>query len=154
VSDRVFLSYDPSEDELAAEVTRFANRLGLAVSGRRSNREGEHLLTDLFQQLQASRVTLVLLTPESSESEYIKREIAWSLENAKGIVGLRLDPAAGVPAELFESGAEVLDWWDKEDLDYLPPAIELAQRGARVLELAAQRGTGAGAHCARPAKER
>ena len=103
-----------------------------------------------LQQLEAEVVAIVLVTADAAHSDLIAEEIGWAIEQNKGILGLRLDEHAPLPPALYAAGAEVLDASDEIDLAYLPRAIATAVLGARVLELAAVRGSGMGVPCRRP----
>lgn len=148
--DRAFLSYDGPNRATLDHVARLVSNAGLGISGRDYTRDELFVVGSPLQQLQAAVVAIVLVTPDAAESELIAREIGWAIDQNKGILGLRLDEHAPLPPALYAAGAEVLNADDDVDLAYLPRAIAAAVRGARVLEMAASRGSGLGAPCRRP----
>lgn len=148
--DRAFLSYDGPSSGTLDSVAQLIADAGLGISGRDYTRDALFAVGSSLQQLQAAVVTVVLVTAEAAGSDLVAQEIDWAIEQNKGVVGLQLDPHAELPPALYAAGAEVLDSGDKIDIAYLPKAIAAAVRGARVLELAARRGSGMGAPCQRP----
>jgi hypothetical protein len=150
MTDRVFISYESAGTETLDEVARLLSGIGLGVSGRNYTRDELFVVGSPLQQLQAAVVTLVLVTENATNSELVAQEIDWAIEQHKGVVGLRLDRDAEVPPRLFDAGAEILDASDSGDIAYLSKAIDAAIRGARLLEMAATRGSGSGAVCQRP----
>ena len=152
MSQRVFISYgDPAElGRSGFDVEHYQD---LTVEGR--HRIDPALWDDpghVEQELRRATVTIVLIG--RGESDVVKRDIQWSLEHGKGLVGVRLDPGATPPDLLYEAGAEILDWTNPVDVNYLPRAVGAAARSAALLERAAARGTGSGRSCARPTSRR
>jgi hypothetical protein len=152
MKNRVFLSYEAAERSTLDTVAHWVADAGFGVSGRDYTRDELFVVGSTLQQLQAATVAVVLVTPGSAGSKAIAQEIAWAIEQNVGIVGLRLDKNAAVPESLFDAGAEVLDAGQTADLAYLPRAMDAAVRSAKLLEQAAQRGSGTGAPCRRPAR--
>lgn len=150
MTQRVFLSYANLEHETLDRVASLVAEIGFGVSGRDFTRNELFAVGSPLQQLQAASVALVLVTADAEASDAVAREIGWAIEQGKGIVGLKLEPEAQIPRALWNAGAEVLDAREPADLNYLPRAIDASVRGARLLELAASRGTGSGGSCARP----
>lgn len=148
--DRAFLSYDGPDRTTLDNVARLISNAGLGVSGRDYTRDELFVVGSPLQQLQAAVVTIVLVTADAARSDLVAREIGWAIDQNKGILGLRLDEGATLPPELYTAGAEVLNADDEIDVAYLPRAIAAAVRGARVLEMAASRGSGMGVPCRRP----
>lgn len=150
---RIFLSYDVPADRLA-DLAEWTERLGLSIAGRYVPIGGAmELIPDLRQQLQASEAVVVAFG-RTQGSHDVEREIEWSYEDAKGIVGVRFEQDAPVPAALYDAGAEILDWSDGDDRDRLGGAIRAATQGAELMERARKAGTGSGARCARPIERR
>ena len=148
--ERAFLSYDGPDRMTLDNVAGLLSDAGLGISGRDYTRDALFAVGSSLQQLQAAVVTVVLVTANAAESLMIAQEVDWAIEQNKGILGLRLDERAEMPSALYAAGAEVLNPADATDVAYLPNAIAAAVRGARVLEMAIQRGSGTGAPCHRP----
>ena len=149
MSTRVFVSFDAALSDDVAEVAEFARELGVGVSGRYTPIGGPlELVPDLRQQLRVSDAVIVIFDsgiPDQRTTE----EIAWSYEDAKALVGVRVDPSARVPDLLYEAGAEILDWTRNDDKDRFGGAVQAAIKAAQLMEKARKRGTGRGAQCVR-----
>ncbi|MDX6707227.1 MAG: hypothetical protein QOI48_3073 [Solirubrobacteraceae bacterium] len=150
MSDRVFVSYQDIDRAVLDDVARLLVEVGFGISGRDFTRDELFVVGSPLQQLQAATVAIVLVTTAAADSAAVAREIEWAIEQNKGIVGLRLDADAAMPHSLYAAGAELLDISSARDLAYLPGAIDAAARSAKLLELAASRGSGSGAPCHRP----
>lgn len=154
MTDRIFLSYAEVDRGVLDHVAGLLANAGFGVSGRDFTRDQLFAVGSPLQQLQAASAVLVLMTAAAEASEAIELEIAWAIEQGKGIVGLKIESDAQTPRALYDAGAEVLDAQAPSDVEYLPRAIDASVRGARLLELAASRGTGSGGPCARPGGQR
>lgn len=97
------------------------------------------------EQLKGTSATVVLLGKNTADSDWVRREIAWSVEKGNGIVGIKLTPDASVPPELADAGAEIVGWDPSSFEDAIERAIHQTQR-AQQLERA---GATAGGSCAR-----
>jgi MTH538 TIR-like domain (DUF1863) len=86
------------------------------------------------------------LGDHTSQSDWVAKEIQWSLDKGNGILGVRLKGHADapVPQALVDCGAEIVGW----DPDGLADAIERAARAAGRAALARSRVASGGA-CAR-----
>lgn len=148
--ERVFLSYEQTERSTLDDVAQLMADAGFGISGRDYTRDELFVVGSALQQLQAATAAVVLVTAQTAGSETVAREVSLAIEQNKGLVGLVLDEGARVPSALYDAGAEILDARQPEDLSYLPRAIDAAIRSAKLLEQAAQRGSGTGAPCQRP----
>ncbi len=85
------------------------------------------------ERIDGSSVTVVIIGEVTSQSIWVGREIQWSLDKKppNGLLGIRLSPDAPVPDELMEHGAEILNWYDPEDVHEFQDAIERAAVAAR-----------------------
>jgi antiphage defense system Thoeris ThsB-like protein len=150
MSRRVFISFDHAE-QLGPRGFNVESRGGFSFAGRHlADPERAHDPAFVKDQLSRCAVTVVLFDRSGHSSDWIPREIEWSLEKGHGLVGVRLDPDATPPEPLYDAGAEILDWTAPADVSYFPTAIEAAIASAALLRRAATRGTGSGASCARP----
>lgn len=80
------------------------------------------------EQIKGSSATIVLIGQQAAGSAWIPKEIQWSLDKQppNGILGIRIDPDAEIPAELIEAGAEIVDWYTPDDVHEFNTAIERA----------------------------
>jgi len=135
---RVFISYQ-HRDQMTAKgfnLMRYNPHLDLAFTGRhlldpvKSNDTG-YITSKVKEQLKHTSMTVVLIGQDTAGSAWVAREIDWSLEKGNGLVGIRLDPSAEVPAALIDAGAEILDWQEPDDVAEFGDAIERAAAGVR-----------------------
>jgi hypothetical protein len=145
---RVFMSHGGADPETVNPVADHLADLGYRVLGREQPGQEEMFVGSALQRVEAADVTVVLVT--AVVSDIMVAEIAHTIRKDKGLLAVRRDPAVPIPDALYAAGAEVLDWTDAEDVEYLPRALAAAERGARVLAAAVTRGSGSGAPCARP----
>jgi hypothetical protein len=135
---RVFLSYQ-HQDQLKAKgfnLMRYNKNLDLQLVTRglldpvKSSDPG-YIATQIKEKLKGTSVTVVLLGDSTATSEWVAREIAWSLEKTppNGLVAIKLSPDAKIPEGL--EGAEILDWHSPEDVREFGTAIERAAAAAR-----------------------
>ena len=98
------------------------------------------------EQIRGTSVTVVLIGEETHNSDWVEREVRWSLEKDRpnGILGVRLHDGVEIPDSLKDCGAEIIDW----DSDEFGPAIERAARAAKRAKVVAA-GPGGGSSCIR-----
>src|SRR4051794_11867492 len=114
---RVFISYQ-HEDQLKAKgfnLMSYSKNVDLEFTGRHlldpvKSSDTDYIRRKVEEQLKGSSVTVVLIGKQTAQSGWVSREIEWSLDKGNGLVGIKLDPGAPVPAALHDSGAEILDW--------------------------------------------
>jgi hypothetical protein len=84
------------------------------------------------EQIDNTSVTVVLIGRDTVESEWVAREIEWSLSKSQpnGILGIRLEPDVPVPAALIDCGAEIIDWNAHEFAEAIDRAAIIAGRPA------------------------
>jgi MTH538 TIR-like domain (DUF1863) len=85
------------------------------------------------EQITGSSVTVVLIGNGTAGSEWVGREVRWSLDKRppNGILGIRLNPGADIPQGLADCGAEILNWYAPDDVHEFQEAIERAAAAAR-----------------------
>lgn len=89
-------------------------------------------------QMKGTSVTVVLIGSNTAASDWCAKEIGWSLSKSppNGLVGIRIDPDAKIPAALRDYGAEIIDWTVPSDVAQFEDAIERAalraSRGAAI----------------------
>jgi hypothetical protein len=146
----VFISYEGHDRQRAKgfNLLRWNKNVDVEFVGRhlldpvKSNNR-EYITRKIKEQIQGTSVTVVLLGKHTHESDWVAKEIRWSLEKEppNGILAIRLDASASVPDEIKARGAEVINWNPHEFGD----AIERAARAAgRAAVLARSGATGRG----------
>jgi len=88
------------------------------------------------ERQRGTSVTVVLIGEGTADSDWVQKEIRWSVEKkpANGLLGIRLNPDARVPDGL--DGAEILNWDRPEDVREFGLAVERAGRAARRMAVA------------------
>ena len=122
--------------------------LSVATCSIRSTAENEGYITQkVKKQLNRTSVTVVLLGHKTADSDWVKREVEWSVEKSNGVVAIKLyddvpDPSLNSPVgeALHNAGAEIIDW----DVSKFETAIERAFKSARRAEAMALAGSGPG----------
>ena len=78
-------------------------------------------------------MTVVLIGDNTTDSAWVEREIQWSLSKVppNGLLGIRLSPDVEISESLRVHGAEILDWFNPEDVHEFQDAIERAAASAR-----------------------
>lgn len=154
----VFVSYQHL-DQLKAKgfnLLSYAENVNLKFYGRHlldpvDSKDPAYIERKVKEQIAGSSVTVVLIGKETADSDWVDREIQWSLEKRppNGIVGIRLDPSVEIPEGLRAAGAERLDWFEPGDVREFEAAIERAALGAgRAAAMAASAGR-SGPSCGR-----
>ena len=104
-------------------------------------------------QLANTSVTAVLVGRDTYKSDWVEKEIRWSLEKDRpnGILAIRLDPDAPLPSALAAYSPEVLDWASSCSIEEFEAAIERAALRAGRGPLIAASATSApsGSSCGR-----
>jgi len=104
------------------------------------------------EQLKYTSVTVVLVGKDTHKSDWVAKEIEWSLgkEEPNGLLAIRIDPDATIPGGLQEYGAEILDWTQPSSIDAFEAAIERAAlRAGRGSAIAASVTSGGTSDCGR-----
>jgi hypothetical protein len=137
---RIFISYQ-HEDQLTAKgfnLMRYNENLDLEFVGRHlldpvKSNDPDYISQKIREQITGTSVTVVLIGDETASSEWVNREIQWSLDKQppNGILGIRLNAEAVVPQELIDCAAEVLKWYTPEDVHEFAAAIDRAAAAAR-----------------------
>jgi hypothetical protein len=138
---RVFISYQ-HKDQLKAKgfnLMRYNEHLELKFAGRHlldpvKSDNPAYISSKIREQIKWSSVTVVLIGDNTARSDWVGREIQWSLDKRppNGLLGVRLSSDAPVPVELTERGAEILNWYEPEDVHEFQAAIERAAAAARL----------------------
>lgn len=154
MSRRVFISYEGHDRNKAKgfHLLRWNRNVDVDFAGRHlldpvNSTNREYITRKIKEQLHGSSVTVVLIGKHTADSEWVEKEIQWSLKKEKpnGILGIRLQDGVEVPKTLTECGAEVIDWAPDEFAD----AIERAARQAGRAATLARTGATTGGACAR-----
>jgi len=137
---RIFISYQHA-DQLTARgfnLMRYNENLGLEFVGRHlldpvKSSDPDYISRRIKEQISGSSVTVVLIGHQTAASQWVGREIQWSLDKQppNGILGIRLNAEAEIPQGLTDCGAEILEWYAPEDVHEFAEAIERAAAAAR-----------------------
>lgn len=149
MSRRVFISfcYEDQGKAKGFNLLRWNKNVETSFVGRHlldpiGSSDDAYITRCIRDQIKNTSVTVVLIGRGAARSEWVRREIAWSLSKdvPNGIVGIKLYADAKVPAELHDCGAEILDWHPHMFDDAIERAAVIAGRPCLAL---------AGAPCAR-----
>ncbi|BCI52226.1 hypothetical protein NIIDNTM18_15040 [Mycolicibacterium litorale] len=130
---RVFISYQHA-DQLKARglnLMTYNKNVDVDFTGRHlldpvKSSDADYISRKIKEQLKGSSATIVLIGKSTADSEWVDKEIRWSREQGKGIIGIRIEPDARIPDALTEYGAEILNWYKPPDVSQFDSAIERA----------------------------
>ena len=151
---RIFISYEGQDRNQAKgfHLLRWNTNVELAFVGRHlldpvHSTDHDYITRKVNEQLHGSSVTVVLIGEYTTQSDWVAKEIQWSQEKGKGILGIKLKGHANaeIPQAMIDCGAEIIDWVPDEFAD----AIERAARAADRAAVVAQAGGSSGGACAR-----
>ena len=80
---KVFLSYAHENEALARRIADVLREAGLDVWDRRDILPGDNWAEKVSHALNESQAMVVLITPESLRSEWVRREIEYALGNKR-----------------------------------------------------------------------
>jgi hypothetical protein len=134
---RIFISYQ-GDDRMRAKgfrLMRFNPNVEVDFFDRHlldpvASRDPAYIRRCINERMRGTSVTVVLIGSKTRESEWVDYEIRRTLEEGKGLVGIRLkglDESIS-PSRLIEAGADVIDW----DPSGFNEAIEQAASGPSV----------------------
>jgi hypothetical protein len=131
----VFISYQ-HEDQMKAKglnLMTYNENLDIDITGRHlldpvHSTDPDYISRKIREQIDGSSATIVLIGQHTADSSWVPKEIEWSLtkDPPNGLLGIRIDPGAEIPMELTQAGAEILDWYEPEDVHEFNAAIERA----------------------------
>lgn len=149
---RVFLSYQHRNEGRARgfDLLRHAPHVDVHYSVRhqmqRVNSDNPAYVGERIRgQIKGSSVTVVLIGAATAASDWVAKEIQWSLDKqpANGLLGIVIDPGSEIPAALRDAGAEIIDWTEPSDVQQFEAAIERAAlTAARAPAISASVGSG------------
>lgn len=92
----------------------------------------DYIARKIREQISGTSVTVVLLGAETCDSEWVNKEIEWSLAKdcPNGIVAIKLQDDAPVPDILHKCGAEIVGWQPHEFQNAIERAAIVARRPA------------------------
>ncbi len=152
---RIFISYQHEDLPKAKgfNLMRYNTHLGLEFVGRHildpiKSDNRAYISSKIREQIKGSSVTVVLVGDNTAQSKWVGREIQWSLDKKppNGLLGIRLSPDSPIPSVLAGCGAEVLNWYEPEDVHEFQAAIK---RAAGMARLASMMLTNSARTCAR-----
>ncbi len=130
---RVFISYQHADQMKARgfNLMSYNKNIDIDFTGRHlldpvKSKDPDYISRKIKEKIKGSSATVVLIGKETADSDWIEKEIQWSEDQGKGIIGIRLEPDAEVPDGLVEYGAEILDWFSPADVQQFDDAIERA----------------------------
>lgn len=149
---RIFIScaYEDQAKAKGFNLLRWNKNVGIAFVGRHlldpvNSTDREYITREIREQLNGTSVTVVLVGGETANSEWVQREIEWSLEKGNGVLAIRLDGDGPLPQGIVDCGAEVIAW----DPSLFDDAIERAALQAERTKALERTGTDTGSGCAR-----
>jgi hypothetical protein len=149
---RIFIScvYEDQARAKGFNLLRWNKNVDVQFVGRHlldpvKSTDPDYIAREIKEQLTGTSVTVVLVGPETANSEWVRREIDWSLERGNGILAIRLDDGAPLPRRIVDCGAEVIGW----DPSAFDDAIERAALQAGRTRALERAGTDTGSGCAR-----
>jgi len=130
---RVFISYQ-HKDQMRARglnLMTYNKRVNIDFTGRHlldpvKSTDRDYISRKIREQITGSSATIVLIGKNTADSGWVDKEIEWTKEQGKGVLGIRIDPDAPIPEGLTEYGAEILNWYDPSDVNEFDAAIERA----------------------------
>lgn len=135
---RVFISYQHADQMKAKGLNLMTHNSNVDVdfTGRHlldpvKSSDPDYIGKKIREQIDGSSATIVLIGSETADSDWVEKEIQWSRDDDKGIIGIRIDPNARIPNALVDAGAEILNWYKPEDVQAFNAAIERAIKGTK-----------------------
>ncbi len=149
---RIFISF-AYEDQAKAKgfnLLRWNKNVDVEFVGRHlldpvKSTDSDYITRKVKEQLTGTSVTVVLVGAETADSEWVQREIEWSLEKGNGVLAIRLHDDAPLPQGIVDCGAEVISW----DPSTFDDAIERAALQVGRTKALQSTGTDTGSGCAR-----
>lgn len=154
---RVFISYHHGDHDKARgfELMSHAPNVDLKFSGRHllkpvDSNDEDYIGRKIKEEITGSSVTVILVGKDTAGSDWVPREIEWSLDKdpPNGIVAIRLASDVVMPEGLPDH-AEVLDWFEPGDVQEFGPAIERAAAARDHAKAMIAAAPGAGSNCGR-----
>lgn len=153
MSRRIFISYQHKDHDQAKgfNLLRWNKNVKYDFVGRHllspvNSENRDYIRRQIKEQIKGTSVTVVLIGKETHTSDWVADEVSWSLEKGNGILGIKLDSSAKVPASLIDCGAEVMDWKPHE----FDKGIERAAKAAGRAEILRNTTTPSGSCGRRP----
>lgn len=129
----VFISYQHGDQMRARglNLMTYNSNVNVDFTGRHlldpvKSHDPDYISRKIREKIKGSSATIVLIGKQTASSEWVDKEIQWSIEKGNGIIGIRIDPDAPVPDGLTDYGAEILDWYKPADVQQFDDAIERA----------------------------
>lgn len=151
---RVFISYE-GEDRNKAKgfnLLRWNKNVDVEFVGRHlldpvKSQNPDYIRAEIKERIKGTSVTVIICGAHTNESDWVRKEIEWSLEKnpPNGLLAIKLTNDAQVPSALIDCGADVIGWNPKEFAD----AIERAALQAGRVKALLQQGGGSGHGCVR-----
>jgi hypothetical protein len=151
---RVFISYE-GEDRNQAKgfnLLRWNKNVDVEFVGRHlldpvKSKDSDYIRGEIKERIKGTSVTVIICGAHTNESEWVQKEIEWSLAKdlPNGLLAIKLTNDAQVPEALVDCGADIIGWNPNDFAD----AIERAALQAGRVKALLQRGGGSGHGCVR-----
>lgn len=152
MSRRIFIScaYEDQARAKGFNLLRWNKNVEVEFVGRHlldpvKSTDPDYITRNIKEQLTGTSVTVVLIGRETAKSEWVAREIQWSLDKGHGVLAIRFEDGVPLPNGIAECGAEVIGW----DPSSFGDAIERAALQPRRTQALQVAGTDTGSGCAR-----
>jgi hypothetical protein len=129
----IFISYQHTDQMRARglNLMTYNKHVNIDFTGRHlldpvKSTDPDYISRKIREQIKGSSATIVLIGKNTANSGWVDKEIEWTKEQGKGVLGIRIDPDAPIPEGLTEYGAEILNWYDPADVNEFDAAIERA----------------------------
>ena len=120
---RIFISHQ-HDDQMKAKgfnLLRWNKYVDVDFVGRHlldpvKSNDPSYISRKIREQLKGTSVTVVLIGDKTRDSDWVEKEVRWSLEKdpPNGVVGIRLKDGVKIPENLRDCGAEIMDWEPNE----------------------------------------
>lgn len=130
---RIFISYQHADQMKARglNLMTYNRNINIDFTGRHlldpvKSHDPNYISRKIKEKITGSSATIVLIGKKTAESDWVDKEIQWTKDQGKGIIGIRIDPDAPVPDGLTDYGSEILNWYEPGDVNQFDDAIERA----------------------------
>ena len=88
----VFISYSSSDNEIASlvEAGLRKNNIERIWRDKKAIEGGDSFLEEIIKGIDNSNVFLIVLTPESEDSQWVRRELTYAISNNKTIIPYKI----------------------------------------------------------------
>lgn len=149
---RIFIScaYEDRDRAKGFNLLRWNKNVDFEFVGRHlldpvKSENPDYISRKIKERLNDTSVSVVLVGRETSNSEWVEREIEWSLEKGNGVLAIRLESGVTIPQAIRDCGAEVIGWEPAQFEEAIERAALQVERTRALHNVGADSGGG----CAR-----